>query len=131
MVEGSGVLSAKEFAKQAHATEEECLFFVAVSRAQKHLHLYLPRKQPNGNNRSESRFLNWLLPQLVTKIDNPDQLSGPSISNDPNIIEVNWTDSWRMTESRLTAYERCPRRFFHACYGPWQRPQDDSIFKNP
>lgn len=113
MVEGSDILSAKEFAKQAHATEEECLFFVAISRAQKHLNLYLPKKQPNGNNRSESKFLGWLPPHLVTQIDHPDQLSGPSITDDPNTIEVSWSNTWKMTESRLTAYERCPRRFFY------------------
>ncbi len=113
MIEGSDVLSAKEFAKQAHATEEECLFFVAISRAEKYLNLYLPKKQPNGNNRSESKFLNSLPPHLVTQIDNPDQLSGPSTDIDPDTIEVSWTDNWRMTDSRLTAYERCPRRFFY------------------
>ncbi|WP_035899881.1 ATP-dependent DNA helicase, partial [Labrenzia sp. DG1229] len=113
MVEGSEILSAKEFAKRAHATEEECLFFVAISRAQKYLNLYLPKKQPNGNNRSESQFLSWLPRHLVNQIDNPDQLSGPSITDDPNMINISWSDTWRMTESRLTAYERCPRRFFY------------------
>lgn len=113
MIEGSDVLSAKEFAKQAHATEEECLFFVAISRAQKHLNLYLPKKQPNGNNRNESRFLSWLPSHLVSQIDNPNQLSGPPTVGDPNTIKVSWPENWRITDSRLTAYERCPRRFFY------------------
>ena len=113
MIEGSDTLSAKEFAKQAHATEEECLFFVAISRAQKYVNLYLPRKQPNGNNRTESKFLNWLPRHLVTEVDNPDQLSGPDTGDDPNTIAVTWSEHWRMTDSRLRAYEGCPRRFFY------------------
>lgn len=113
MIEGSADLSAKEFAKQGHATEEECLFFVAISRARKYLNLYLPRKQPNGNNRTESKFLDWLPGQLVTQISDPDQLTGPEVLSDPNTVHVDWAENWIITESRLTAYERCPRRFFY------------------
>lgn len=113
VIEGSDALSAKEFAKQAHATEEECLFFVAISRARKYLNLYLPRKQPNGNNRTESKFLSWLPRNLVNEVDSPDQLSGPETGDDPNTIAVTWSDNWRVTDSRLTSYEGCPRRFFY------------------
>ena len=113
MIEGSDVLSTKEFAKQAHATEEECLFFVAISRARKHLNIYLPRKQPNGNNRSESKFLSWLPGNLVATIEDPKQLGLSGEVLDSNKIDVAWSANWGLTDSRLTAYERCPRRFFY------------------
>mgnify|MGYP003111177503 CR=1 FL=1 len=113
MIEGSTLLTAKEFAKQAHLAEEECLFFVAISRARKHLNLYLTRKQLNGKNRSESEFLEWLPSHLVTHVDKPKQHAGPKMATDPNTVRVQWADNWMITESRLTAYERCPRRFFY------------------
>ena len=60
MIDGSGNASPKDEAKRTHNDEEQCLFFVALSRARTHLRLYHARKQPNGNNRSPSPFLNWL-----------------------------------------------------------------------
>ncbi len=113
MIEGSAVLSTKEFAKQAHATEEECLFFVAISRAKKYFHIYLPRKQPNGNKRSESKFLDWLPSGLVKQIESPNQLTLAGEVLESNSIDVDWSKNWALTDSRLTAYERCPRRFFY------------------
>ena len=59
MIEGDDDGDAESGAK-AHNMEEECLFFVALSRARTHLRLYLCRKQPNGNNRSPSPYLDWL-----------------------------------------------------------------------
>ena len=113
MIEGSAVLSAKEFAKQAHTTEEECLFFVAISRARKKLNIYLPRKQLNGNNRGESKFLDWLPRHLVKNVAKPIQLAGPKTGFDPNTVQVHWSETWAITENRLTAFDRCPRRFFY------------------
>jgi DNA helicase-2/ATP-dependent DNA helicase PcrA len=35
------------------------------------LRLYLCRKQPNGNNRSPSPYLDWLTSREITEIANP------------------------------------------------------------
>ena len=47
MMMGAENLTGAEEAKRAHSHEEECLFFVAASRARTHLRLYLARHQPN------------------------------------------------------------------------------------
>ena len=60
MIEGAEKLTIAEEAKQSQEHEEECLFFVALSRARTHLRLYRARFQENGNNRSPSPFLAWI-----------------------------------------------------------------------
>ena len=41
MIEGAETMTVWEHAEQSQAQEEECLFFVAASRARKHLRFYL------------------------------------------------------------------------------------------
>lgn len=113
MIEGDKSLSVTDAAKQAHGNEEECLFFVALSRAKTYLRLHLARKQPNNNNRRASPFLSWLPSGLVNEVAQPPILPLPAEASSPVPIEVNWSADWLLTDSRLTAYEKCPRRFFY------------------
>ena len=48
--------SVSDDAKRSHAQEEECLFFVAMSRAKTHLRCYRAETLPNGNNRKASPY---------------------------------------------------------------------------
>ena len=48
MIVGAETLTVSEEAKLAHDHEEECLFFVAMSRAHTHLRFYLSQLQPRG-----------------------------------------------------------------------------------
>ena len=66
MIEGTQGLLTKKELKRSHVHEEQCLFFVALSRARSHVRLHLARKQANGNNRSPSEFLGWLPPRPVS-----------------------------------------------------------------
>ena len=113
MIEGSAVLSAKEFAKQAHATEEECLYFVAISRAKKYLNLYLAKKQPSGTNRSPSPFLDWMPPAVATEISGPEMMSLPAGALTSRKIDVSMPNDWLLTDRRITSFQQCPRRFFY------------------
>ena len=113
MIDGSGDASPKEVAKRAHIDEEECLFFVALSRARTHLRLYHARKQPNGNNRSPSPFLNWLSARHVHEETNPPKLPLPANAPQLHPVEVIWPPDWAVTDSRLGSYQKCPRRFFY------------------
>jgi superfamily I DNA/RNA helicase len=106
-------LSSVEEAKRAHELEEECLFFVALSRAQKHLRLYLNRKQANGNNRNPSPFLSWLPRDLHLEIENPPMLPLPEDAPRPQLVSVALPDDWPVTDELLRTYEKCPRRFFY------------------
>ena len=113
MIEGDENLTVAAAAKQAHEHEEQCLFFVALSRAKTYLRLHLARKQPNGKNRNASPFLDWLPSDLVNEVAQPPILPQPAGASSPAPVEVAWSADWRLTDSHLTAYDKCPRRFFY------------------
>ena len=113
MIEGAESLSVSEAAKLAHKFEEECLFFVASSRAKSYLRLHLARKQPNGKNRSASAFLEWLPSSLVEEVPQPVTLPLPDGQKRLAPITVNLPSEWQLTDSHLISYEKCPRRFFY------------------
>ena len=71
MIEGAEALTVSEEAKRSHEHEEQCLFFVALSRARTHLRIYLARLQPNGKNRSPSSFLDWIPANLPSRLRTP------------------------------------------------------------
>lgn len=113
LVEGTSRLSSDEQARSAHEHEEQCLFFVAVSRARTHLRLYLARKQPNGKNRSPSPFLAWIPPTLIDDFADPATLPLPRGSSHTGPVAITWPNDWDVTDARLRTYEKCPRRFFY------------------
>ena len=113
MIEGTTSLSPSEEGKRSHEHEEQCLFFVALSRARTHLRLYLARKQPNGNNRSASPYLDWLPSALKEEIAHPPVMPLPPGAPRPQPIAITLPADWTLTDSRLGAYEKCPRRFFY------------------
>ncbi|MBI3803606.1 MAG: UvrD-helicase domain-containing protein [Nitrospirae bacterium] len=113
LIEGMENLDGSEAASRAQTMEEECLFFVALSRARNHLHLYCARKQSNGNNRNPSPFLDWFSESLVTRILQPPKLPLPPDASRPKPIPVTWGKNWKVTDSLLRSYEKCPRRFFY------------------
>ena len=113
MIDGSSDASPKDAAMRAHNDEEECLFFVALSRARTHLRLYHARRQRNGHRRSPSPFLTWLSTGHVHEVANPPKLALPSNAQRLQPIAIIWPTDWAVTDSRLGSYEKCPRRFFY------------------
>ena len=113
MIEGAELLSVSEAAKQAHTFEEECLFFVALSRAKSYLQIHLARKQPSGKNRKASPFLEWLPSDLIEEVVQPAILPLPDDATRSSIITVKLSNEWQLTDGRLASYEKCPRRFFY------------------
>jgi hypothetical protein len=113
MIESAGTLSVADEGRQSHDHEEECLFFVALSRAQTHLRLYLARRQPNGNNRSPSPFLDWLPSSFVSEVSHPSRLPLPADAARSYSIVVHRAADRDVTDSHLSLYDKCPRRFFY------------------
>ncbi len=105
--------SPADEARRSQEDEEQCLFFVALSRAQTHLRLYLSSRQPNGKARGPSAFLDWLPPTLAEAVPQPAQLPLPADAPRPQPITITWAADWQLTDSRLGSYEKCPRRFFY------------------
>jgi superfamily I DNA/RNA helicase/CRISPR/Cas system-associated exonuclease Cas4 (RecB family) len=108
-----GMIEGDIGASDAHAMEEECLFFVALSRARTHLCLYHARKQQNGKKRSPSPHLEWLPLSLVKEVPQPATLRLPASATAHKPIIVIWPQDRGLTDSRLRSYEQCPRRFFY------------------
>ena len=113
LVESTRGISPIDEGRHSHDVEEECLFFVALSRARTHLRLYLCSKQSNGNKRSRSPYLAWLPSSLADEVLRPVTLALPADAPRPAPIEITWPADWKLTDSRLTSYEKCPRRFFY------------------
>lgn len=106
-------LSVSEEAKRSHEREEECLFFVAVSRARTHLILHHYRLTAGGKNRTPSRFLSWLNSAFAIEVKKPGTLPLPPNAPKPSPIIVTRPENWHVTDSQLAAYENCPRRYFY------------------
>jgi hypothetical protein len=110
MAEG-GEGSALEVFREGQAEEQECLFYVSLSRARDRLLLYCPTQKSNGHNRPASPFLDRLGAGLVRKAIVPGR-SLPEAAEDRPIA---WTfeGKFSFAASEIALYESCPRRFFY------------------
>jgi DNA helicase II / ATP-dependent DNA helicase PcrA len=113
MIEGVDGLTVKEEAKQSQEHEEQCLFFVALSRARTYLRVYLSRLQSNGKNRSPSVFLSWLPTRIVVEVEDPKKIALVRGIGKANAVTVTYAADSSVTDSSLSAYQKCPRRYFY------------------
>jgi len=103
-------LTGLDAVKAGHEEEEECLFFVALSRARDHLLLYGYRRQSDGRARHQSRFIPPIV-SLLTQSDQPPLL--PGTPRPSRIVSVEWEQKPRWSDDQINLFERCPRRFFY------------------
>jgi hypothetical protein len=110
MVEGAEGPALDAF-RAGHAEEQECLFYVALSRARDRLFLYAPTHKSNGQKRSLSAFVDRLGSMLVRRSIAPERAlpSSPEMAD----IALAIDGGLRFTGPQLALYERCPRRFFY------------------
>jgi superfamily I DNA/RNA helicase len=113
MIDGAESLTVSDEAKQSQEHEEQCLFFVAMSRARTHLRVYLARFQTNGNNRSPSPFLGWMPTRFAVEVAHPSTLPLPPGTAKPHAISVTGAAESKITDGWLNAYQKCPRRYFY------------------
>ncbi|MGE0357284.1 MAG: UvrD-helicase domain-containing protein [Burkholderiales bacterium] len=104
MVEEAGAMTGKEYHRAIHAAEEECLYFVAASRARTHLRHYGLATKP-------SDFIAKVSPPLEVKSGFP-KLPLPAGA------ARNWTvpvasGSGVLDADELNRFDRCPRRFLY------------------
>ena len=110
MVAGSGGLSAAEQAKADHDAEEECLFFVALSRAKTYARLYRHEATDSGTKSGPSRFLPWLSPLGVPEL-RPINASLPVAM--PRTVRVIRAAAIYPDDGELVQYATCPLRYFY------------------
>lgn len=93
------------------AEEQECLFFVALSRAKDRLLLYSPTQKSNGNNRPRSPFVDRLGNCISQRKVFPRTSLPPSDCSLP--VSLSIEAGMTLRDSQLALYQRCPRRFFY------------------
>lgn len=104
---GSGV----DATRAAMIEEQECLFFVALSRARDRLFLYNPTKSANGRSRPHSPFLDRIGTNVPVRNISP----ATALPQDDGEILLPITLDGRcsFSDHQLALHERCPRRFLY------------------
>lgn len=111
MIDGAQGMSALDFIKLGHEEEQECLFFVGLSRARDQLVLYSSTRMEGGKNRNPSDYLIPIGPHLAKTLT-PRTIAAPSPPSEP--VPVIWHEAPILTDHLLGQFERCPRRFFYS-----------------
>lgn len=101
-----------DFLDLSREEEQECLFYVALSRARDKLVLYACTKNRADRSRQLSEnFISRLGPSLV-KLNITSTRTLPStFDNTP--IAMDLTGPLQLTERQIELFGRCPRRFFY------------------
>ena len=105
-VEGSGLAALKA----GHDEEQECLFFVALSRAEDDLLLYTPTKKTNGYNQKPSPFIARLGSTVSSQIGAAEPTG--SVGAPPR-VDIQFEERLAITPAQLASYDKCPRRFLY------------------
>ncbi|MES9995736.1 UvrD-helicase domain-containing protein [Desulfovibrio aminophilus] len=111
MIDGA-VGSSEETYRTGQEEEQECLFYVALSRARDRLLLYAPTQKSNGHNRKLSPFLDRLGGVLTRSALTPSRTLPASQEDGQVALEIE--GPLRFEASRMALYESCPRRFFYS-----------------
>ncbi|CAI3802798.1 ATP-dependent DNA helicase Rep [Pseudomonas sp. MM221] len=109
MVQGSQD-SPEDGARSAHHEEQECLFFVAMSRAQHHLIFYGATANANGRNRPMSPFIERIGPAQRRAVQ-PATAIPPDPGAAPVVMSLSGTP--RFSADAVALYDSCPRRFLY------------------
>lgn len=112
LVAGSEGMTGLEAVKAGHAEEEECLFFVAMSRARRDLMLYGASQTVNGSNRGPSPYLERLAGDVLV-VPNPPLLLPSREDPEAGRIAVEWMAGPAFSAEQISLYAKCPRRFFY------------------
>lgn len=110
LIHGSEGLTGIEAVQTGHDEEEECLFFVALSRARDRLQLYAYARQADGRARSPSKFIAPIERFLVRPAPVPLR-AGLTSTGVP--LAITWQGRPQWTDIQVNLFERCPRRFLY------------------
>ena len=110
LIEGASG-SGADASRDAMIEEQECLFFVALSRARDRLFLYHPTTTANGRSRTRSPFIGKLGKTVLLGHVVPSGALPPSEGE--AVVPITIDGAFTFSDNQLTLYERCPRRFFY------------------
>lgn len=109
LVESHGQ-SGIEVRAKAHEEEQECLFYVATSRARDRLICYSQSRSVDDKTMNHSPFIDRIVPapRMVT----PTLKVPPAPEDMP--ISIVFEGKPSFTGQQILQYEKCPRRFFYS-----------------
>jgi superfamily I DNA/RNA helicase len=97
--------------KAEHEKEQECLFYVALSRARDRLLMYAPTKTAADARRQPSSYVTRIQSLIGTRHVTPAR-ELPVAEEDAD-IEIVLDCAFSFDASQISLYESCPRRFFY------------------
>lgn len=97
--------------RASHLEEQDCLFYVALSRAEEKLHLYRAKTTTNNVDRPISSFIARLGDQ-IDLLDLVPQKALPALPSDLPVT-ISFPHNWRIDAWTLDIYGKCPRRFLY------------------
>lgn len=107
---GGAAASSEATERDAQAQEQECLFYVAMSRARDRLFLYAAQTKGNGHRRPLSEFVDRLGTLRQTPITPALRLT-PAPDTVP--LPVLFSGQVSFSAKAAALYESCPRRFLY------------------
>lgn len=109
MIQG-GEGSALEIYRSGHEEEQDCIFYVALSRARDRLWLYAPTQKSNGHRWALSPFSDRLGGGLERRRGNPARRIP---AGRPSTVALVVEGALSVEGHQMDLYERCPRRFLY------------------
>lgn len=109
MIEG-GAGSSLDIFRAGQAEEQECLFFVAISRARDRLFFFVPR-QKSGRQSKPSSFLEKLGTGVLSSDAHIQTMVPPAPEGQDIPLAIE--GQMQFDGHQLSLYESCPRRFFY------------------
>jgi superfamily I DNA/RNA helicase len=110
MVEGAEG-NALQLFRVGQTEEQECLFYVAMSRARDRLFFYAPTQRADGANRPLSSFLDRLGGGLHRRKVTPSRTL--PVAPEEEAVKLAIDGSLNFKSEQINLYETCPRRFFY------------------
>jgi superfamily I DNA/RNA helicase len=103
--------SSLENLQAEHAEEQECLFYVALSRARDRLFLYAPTQKADGKKRPLSPFLDRLGGTFVSRHVRPTR----TLPSPPEMAAIEFAvdGPLRLDAAKVVLHESCGRRFLY------------------
>ncbi|WP_295934193.1 ATP-dependent helicase [uncultured Xanthomonas sp.] len=110
MVEGAQGSSHEE-QRREHEKEQECLFYVAITRARDRLFFYAASVNAVGSRRNLSPFVE----RIAATIDSPSIKISRAAPENPteDLVEVVRPAGMTVEGFDVGLYDRCPRRYFY------------------
>lgn len=109
MIEGAPH-NGLEAVRHGHDEEQECIFFVALSRARKNLTLYSPSKSEKGKNQSRSKYVDRIASFLTEEEAVAEK---PVVAESIETVKIVRNQPLMLSPEKLSSYDGCPRRFFY------------------